>query len=252
LIIRRLIESGEEKLFLIPQTIHAALSGDLASNWGGGGLPPLVLPEIVWPAIFHHDDGWILPDKSPEIDANTKRPTSFLDYPIDHSHEIWTNSIEGCGRIGSLAQYLVAKHFVILREHSDSAKSAEATRFIERFKPECSKWLDEWSSAYGEVPEQQLDLALEQLRFFDWFSLWLCLAQRTDEHIFEDTPGDIPLKITPSPNGKFVMDPWPWEVEMVHVAVRGYLVPDRDYLDTKDLQEEMDDLCRIDWYFLPQ
>ncbi len=246
------ISPDESALFLIPQSIHAALSGDLASHWGNGPFQPLVHPEVVWPAIFHHDDGWIPVDKSPPIDPETKRPVSFLDSPADDSHAIWTHSIEWAGRISPFAQYLIAEHFMMLREHSHSAESEAGQRFIHKYEELCDTWRDNWESRHPLCDDHEVKLAIRQLRFFDWFSLWLCLDRRTETHTFEETPGEAPLTVEPQGDGTFLTSPWPWTTDDVHVAVGGHLVPDRDYTSTEDLLSEMNDWCRLEWVFRPK
>lgn len=196
-------QGKEPKLLLIPQSVHAALSGDLASHWGRGDFLPLVHPEVVWPAIFHHDDGWIPADKHPAIDPETRRPLSFMDSPAPDSHAIWSKSIEWAGRISPLAQYLIAEHFMSLREHSQSGDSPEGEAFVHKYEALCETWRDNWEARHPATDDRQLQLAVRQLRFFDWFSLWLCLEKRTEPHLFQETPGDIDLKLTPQPGGRF-------------------------------------------------
>lgn len=246
------LPDGEPKLFLIQQSVHAALSGDLASHWGNKPFAPLVHPEVVWPAIFHHDDGWIPVDKSPPIDRKTKRPVSFLDSPAPDSHAIWTKSIEWAARISPFAQYLIAEHFMTLREHSESAESEAGQTFIHKYEELCETWRDNWEKRHPQCSDEEEKLAVAQLRFFDWFSLWLCLDERSEIHTFEKTPDEIPLTVDPQPNGNILTSPWPWTVDHVHVAVGGYLVPDRDYADTDDVLREMNDWCRLEWRFAPK
>lgn len=243
--------TGDSMLFLIPQSIHAALSGDLASHWGNGSVPSLIHPEVVWPAIFHHDDGWMTTDRSPPINPETKRPLTFLDTPTDLAHEIWTKSIEGAARISPFAQYLIAEHFMSLREHSHAADTPAGQKFVHKYEELCDTWRDNWESRHPLCNDQEVKLAIEQLRFFDWFSLWLCLDERTEPHTFEETPAHRPLTITPQPEDTMQVDPWPWNTDHMHVAVGGYLVPDRDYEDTDDLLLEMNDWCRMEWLFVP-
>jgi len=242
---------GEPMLFLIQQSVHAALSGDLASHWGNGPFAPLVHPAVVWPAIFHHDDGWIPADKSPAIDPKTRRPMTFMDSPTAESHAIWTKSIEWAARISPFAQYLIAEHFMTLREHSESAESEAGQKFLQKYEELCESWRDRWEDRHPSCTEEEEKLALAQLRFFDWFSLWLCLDERKEEYTFERTPGDTRLTVDPVAEDRFLAQPWPWTVDQVNVVVGGYLVPDRDYTDTDDLLAEMNDWRRIEWQFVP-
>lgn len=238
-------------LLLIEQSVHAALSGDLASYWGRGPFAPLVHPEVVWPAIYHHDDGWQPVDRLPPINPETKRPRSFLHTPVEEAHVIWTRSIDWAGRISPFAQYLIAEHFMLLRQHSHASDTEAAKIFLHKYEELCSTWRDNWESRHPCCSEQEEKLAVHQLQFFDWLSIWLCIAERTEPHTFEETPGQIPLKVQPQPGDVFRTNPWPWTVEQLHVSVSGYLIPDRDYRDSEDVKNEMTDLRRIDWQFLP-
>lgn len=251
MIVRPLKSATDSRLFLIPQSIHAALSGDLASHWGKGDFLPLVHPEVTWPAIFHHDDGWIAADKNPAIDPETGRPQSFMHFPVPQSQAIWTQSIEGAARISPFAQYLIAEHFMTLREQSESHDSTVGREFIEKYAACCQQWRAKWQQRHPDTTDQQINLAVTQLRFFDWFSLWLCLEERTEPHTFEETPSHRELHVEPRPDGRIVTTPWPWKVDNLHVAVGGYVVPDREYSGTTDLISEMTRWHRLEWTFVP-
>lgn len=246
------LPNGQSALVLIPQSVHAALSGDLASHWGRNGFAPLVHPEVVWPAIFHHDDGWIPVDNAPPVDPETRRPVSFLDSPAADSHRIWTRSIEGAARISPFAQYVIAEHFMMLREQSHSADSEAGRTFLRQYEELTDSWRDRWESRHPLCSEAEVKLAVAQLRFFDWFSLWLCLADRDEPSTLNVPDHEARLRITPLKDGLMQTEPWPWTVDDVHVSVGGWLVPDRDYEDTDDVLREMNDWRRLHWRFAPK
>ncbi len=136
-----------------------------------------------------------------------------------------------------------------LREHSESAESEAGQTFIHKYEELSEAWRDNWEQRHPYCTEEEEKLALAQLRFFDWFSLWLCLGERDEVHTFEQTPGDTPLTVDPVAPDCYLAFPWPWTVDRVHVAVGGYLVPDRDYVDTDDLLAEMNNWQRLEWKF---
>ncbi|MEX0793031.1 MAG: DUF3891 family protein [Pirellulaceae bacterium] len=248
-------------LLLIRQTDHAALSRDLAAAWGGEPFAGIALPEFTMPAILHHDDGWDAWEKAPKIDAESGRPQSFLNTSAEDSHRVWMGGVRRCAEFGPLAQYLVAKHFLILREHSSSADTSVGSEFLDQLDADCDVWLAQWweSAAAQGVSEGDVELALRQLRFFDWFSLWLCLADRDEEYQFPETPDHHELTLLPREHKAPASDavqtigarPWPWRQDTIDLSIAARVVPDRAYQDGDDLMREYGQQTTLRWRLTP-
>lgn len=248
-------------LLLIRQTDHAALSRDLAAAWGGEPFAGIALPEFTMPAILHHDDGWDAWEKAPKIDGESRRPQSFLNTSAEDSHRVWMGGVRRCKEFGPLAQYLVGKHFLILREHSSSAETSVGSEFLDQLDADCDTWLAQWweSSESQGTRQQDVELALRQLRFFDWFSLWLCLADRHQEYQFPETPDHHELTMLPiaeeASAGEAVPSiqalPWPWRQNSIDLSIAARVVPDRAYKDGNDLMSEYGQEATLRWQLTP-
>ena len=87
-------ENGQPGWLLISQVEHARISGEFAESWidsptANVTFLPLINPEELLPAIYHHDDGWQDWEKSPEVDPQTGRPLAFTEMPLEVALEIW-------------------------------------------------------------------------------------------------------------------------------------------------------------------
>lgn len=257
-------EPGKPQWLLITQLEHARLSGELAKHWGHAPFIPLVCAEQLLPTVYLHDDGWRTWEQSPEIDSQTGRPLGFTEMPLAESLDIWTKSIERAASIGPLAAWGVAGHFTSLLSHADEATQPAARTWLAACEQQRAGWLSQWlSSAHdqtiGSGPDrnqEQAELALAQLKLFDWLSLWLCLAERTTLQEFE-IPGSPKLTITPLPQQSeqhtqtLLLDPWPLTTGELTLSVTGRLVPVRHYTSDQELAEVPADQHTLTWRLVP-
>ena len=78
-----IVRQDGDRLILILQTDHAAISGWLAEHWGNDAFDrPDPFDSVVY-AAARHDDGWIPWEKAPKVDPETRLPYQFTDLPID-------------------------------------------------------------------------------------------------------------------------------------------------------------------------
>lgn len=81
---------------LLSQVEHARLAGRIADVWGNAVVSNLPLPELLVPAVRHHDDGWYEYEQALQLDSETGTPRSFTEMPMDVATGIWSRSIEFC------------------------------------------------------------------------------------------------------------------------------------------------------------
>jgi hypothetical protein len=201
---------GSPAWVLISQVDHAHLSGELAEGW----REEIPCRTVVLPTIYRHDDGWRAWEAAPTIDPATGRPRSFLDMPHAKTHEIWQKSIAGVADLGPLAQFMVAEHFCRLRRSGEASGDPQVQAFLGEFDGRYRQWLAQWQS---ENPARNTlavaERAVDWLQFFDLFSLWLCMADRTQPHQLT-LPGGTNLSLLPVQPGwnesTLMVDPWPW------------------------------------------
>ena len=215
---------------LISQLEHARIAGELATDWGRTPFAPLVRPETLLPTIFRHDAGWADWELHPSVDPATGLPRQFTEMPLVESLPIWQRSIDALAELGPLAQDLVSGHFSALLRHSNQwqrsshPQVAEAADFLARQDADRARWHEAWQG-----DELAAVLALEQLQFFDRFSLGLCCAP-ISEALTLPTPDGPPLVIIPLSSSTFEVTPWPWRVPQKTLRAAGRWFPEGRYL----------------------
>ncbi len=175
------LQDGRPGWLLISQPAHARLAGDLARYWMSlpEFAPPGNAPDLL-AAIDHHDDGWEGWDRHWYEHTTDGVPIAFHEMdPVDSNH-IWDESIKLAKSHGPLATYIVARHFVRMRERSSSVDpSGSSEKFIDRNQSLCERSLDAWKQIRKRTrcERELVELAVDGLQFFDNLSLILCLGK---------------------------------------------------------------------------
>jgi len=171
--------------WLVAQSDHAALSGDLAANLSSPFFPKLDV-EVVH-AISLHDAGWAQfdggdehvngprPDKifwAPKISAQGK-PLSFLEMRPAEFVRAWSNSIACAEKACAIGGILVSVHFSRLAESRLQAggDTPDDTRSIRAF---VSSQAERRSARANGRSAEEIDLLVDVLQFCDLLSLYLC------------------------------------------------------------------------------
>ena len=172
--------------WLITQPDHAALAGELASQFAAADFP--ALDRAVVQAVALHDAGWARYDGGGAAGGGAKsfppqpprdrlgHPLSFLQAPVPMFVEAWTLSIQ-CAeeRTGAIGGLMVSGHFRRLAQHrlnsvQDTAEdSACIHAFLTRETQQDETRLRRQSHSRAEV-ERLIDV----LQFCDLLSLYLC------------------------------------------------------------------------------
>ena len=178
--------------WLVAQSDHAALSGDLAANLSSPFFPKLDV-EVVH-AISLHDAGWAQfdggdehvngprPDKifwAPKISAQGK-PLSFLEMRPAEFVRAWSNSIACAEKACAIGGIVVSVHFSRLAESRLRAggDTPDDTRSIRAF---VSSQAERRSARANGRSAEEIDLLVDVLQFFDLLSLYLCCGAQ--EHV---------------------------------------------------------------------
>lgn len=188
------LQNGSPGWLLVSQRSHAGLAAELACQWAT--LPKCVPPGAVSDllrAIRHHDDGWDAWDRHWYDHLDHGVPIAFHEMDPAESNRIWGESIELAKSSGPLVTYLVARHFVRMRERSssDDAGGASAS-FIDRNQRLCERSLRTCQATRGwrHADMGLVESAVDGLQFFDNLSLILCLGKVTTS--IELTPPAFP------------------------------------------------------------
>ncbi len=248
------LEQQGPQWLLVSQVEHARISGELAAVWEEQ------FPSEVIEAIKHHDDGWAHWEDAPQLDSRLGRPYSFLELPAVEAMTIWEGSIAEARKIGPLAGWIVAGHFMALLARSDHAQEPLAQQWLQLMAGQRTAWLTEWQNV---SPDNSLQIAARAQRVLlvaDLFSLWLCcdcpltdggasilnasdMKERTAAVLglyqFEVCESSVKL-----PNDRnqplqlswtLAIKPWPLTVDELPLAANALLVPARHYEDAGEL-----------------
>ena len=242
---------GESTWVLISQIEHARVSGELARHWGVDQISQLQPYDVVLSAIYRHDDGWAEWEQAPGIDKKTGIPLSFTEIPMSLADQIWSQSVELGSSLGPLAQYLIASHFIHLRQRGDSAAGNEVSQFVRTYEPLSRGWLAEWlCQDSGEHTLQAAQRALRHVQIFDSLSLWLCCAERTEA--FQVTvPAGQHITLTPVDSSQICVTPWPLSTSSLVIEVVGRRVLMRRYADSGDLAGCRSEQVTLHWELIP-
>lgn len=250
--------SGQPAWILISQVAHARLAAAVAEVWGKAPFATLVPRDEVLAGIEHHDDGWAAWERSPKVDPRSGRPLDFTEVTIDDWLPIWQNSIDAAAQHGPLPGCMVAGHFVALLQRFDSrwkqvpAYTQLAMSFLVRQENATATWLRQWCVMHGTTSDQAQTTAarsIAELQWFDWLSLWLCCGERTDAVTF-DTPSGR-LTITPQPDRRMLLDPWPLTVAQFEVSAPGRQVAARQYTSADELAQAPASEVKLRWTLHP-
>ena len=226
--------AGSPIWLLISQMDHAKLAADLAHAWH---VPLVDEPEAerqLLATIEHHDDGWREWETSLKADAVSGRPLQFTEMPLADSLEIWQRSIDECRAFGELAGWLVAGHFEALLRHSNAWQktthpaSAAAQAFLARNDAARMEWQAAWQARHpgqSSLP----DRALKWLQFFDYFSLWLCCAER--QGVDRLTGVDREQVVFEANGAEIALVDWPFQVAPLRLSIAGREVTRQSYTD---------------------
>lgn len=247
---------GEEHWVLITQPEHARLAGCVAAAWAGAGWCALEPRDEVLDAVFHHDDGWIDWERSPDVD-DEGNPRQFTDMPLDVVLPIWRRSIAICREIGPLAGAMAAGHFAGLlrrfpgwRDRSAAEEAANADAFLAEQDRRCQAWREAWLSADRRRRVEGADAALAHLQMFDAISLWLCSDDRPESFETEPPQGEPPCCFDWAGDRTWTVSPWPFEAREVRLTVTANRLPVVRYANREALAAAAREPFDLEWRLL--
>jgi Protein of unknown function (DUF3891) len=213
-------------------------------------------------AISLHDCGWPLHDDAPTI--NTKgQPADVFESTPKIAFRVWPASAERAAEKSPYTGLLVSLHVLSLSATTlgNSATSAEPRlRFeLNRFQHREIERQEELRRALGMATDRPLHLGLSEdvtdareqrltyhfrlLQALDRLSLNLCCAKPPNPRIepIIPTPGAVATSLDTRRTAPFqmVIDPWPFGVKQLQVAMPFRRVPNRVYADDDDLRRTL-------------
>ncbi|QDG53549.1 DUF3891 family protein [Persicimonas caeni] len=190
----------------ITQEHHAVLSGLLAGAWKPTRLDPLLVQ-----AIGVHDNPWREADAQPLFNDDRGLPHDFITYPMEEKIALYRHGLDALEEVHPWIAHLVSRHYTTFSgtRDVDTLVGPERAR-RERLEGLIADWRLDAS-----------DEALRWVKFFDIFSLHLCLTGPrtqtdsiprwlTDPDKWSTAPDGTELKLRWESDATLTVDPWPF------------------------------------------
>lgn len=156
-------------LELIKQHDHALLAGEMASFAGKPPFSPSTYRTIITAAL--HDTSW------KESDEQFRdNPHPFTDYPMSEKIKLYKNGIDRMEQIDEYVALLTSIHYTAFFQ-PDGPEETKQFLLGEKRRQEKLR---------AKFPYENIELAHQQLKMWDNFSLYVCLnkpgVQKEHEH----------------------------------------------------------------------
>jgi hypothetical protein len=220
----------------IPQSQHAAISGQIARAWGNDAFPPPAPRPEVCLAAARHDDGMDDFDRRPELDPETGLPRSFMRMPLGTWLECWRRGPSLVATDSPYAGVLVSLHGTgLLAYRRIPEEDAEERGLADGYRAEQERLRAGWIERCRDDPETSPyveEVSLERnrrlLALWDAMSLAVCMPRLPGR--FERVPAAteegavLELEEVGEPETGAVtvsVDPWPFSAPEVPLAASG-------------------------------
>lgn len=269
--IRRDVDDDAERpaWLLVSQREHARIAAEMSAVWNDA-FGPLVEPRKAFVEMIRkHDDGWVAWEQRPEVHGG--RPRDFMEMPLDEALAIYRRSIAVASTISRYAGTVVGAHFRYLvqmtsEKHEakhDWARDVEhlAEDFLDEQDGLRREFAETFSTAERGRAEADVDRGLYLLQFFDFASLWLCCAERSEPQTIAGpeqprSDGELkkriefrftPIGRTDDGRRRVTIAPWPLQVPSLDLTVVGRLVPIADYASAESLAAATSESRELTW-----
>lgn len=190
------------------------------------------------------------------VDPATGVPRQFTEMEPAETLAIWTQSIDTAAARGPLEGYLVAGHFCRLSRRSTAGKEHDPKwhpflGFLDNYEARAREWLARWQALDAAHTPQLAEHALDQLQFFDTFSLWFCCSESTEREVVE-TPSGSDLSIVPRSPSQLYLMPWPFTVDSLDLSVPGRMIPASQYGSRDELAAAPSQAIELRWKLTPK
>lgn len=248
---------------VVRQTDHARMAKDILEAW----QRPICLPESIWPLLLeaaeHHDDGWGLEDRNPQLDDDG-RPIAFDTAMPVHHVGIWRRSVDIAGQRDPFVRLLICLHARSLYAQFNSEENRHELRFVQQFMDDLSVDIEELlrhcQIAGGDralaVEPENLNVASRLLLFADGLSLWLLGAVKQLGHVGELTAGDTVSNMERSwqSTGVASLNPWPMHEPEVTLGIQTLKLVTGRFEDELAFKQALMDTAweESQWQLVPQ
>ena len=245
-----LIRTEADRVVLIAQPAHAALSGQLARSWGNARFGSVEPFDDVCLGALLHDIGWIDWEQAPTLNLATGLPHSFLQLSTRDHVGIWKAASRRATAFGRYPALLTSMHFTGLyerfhdysRDNADDARDARALVARELAFQQNTIAVLRADPALGTFASAGvLERNRQLVALWDGISLAICHGF-SEPRTFRGAPDansgvDLVLSAI---DGAVSVDPWPFSVERLTVRVDGRVL-NGTYEDQETMRHAMSD-----------
>ena len=237
-------ETADGNFFLVDQQDHTELSGQFAAHWGNDRFERLRPYASMVFGTSHHDGGYREWEHLPPINSEKGRPAGLgepLGFPgqldcyvrnIDWvgSHDRYAGLIVSMHRTGLWQQRYETVQSSTRASQGARAASPEITAITERL--EAAQKLEMQALGNGDATfEHELWTNFRILQLYDLLSIYFCCEGWDEGRLTEHFIGPVPMSYETQDDAKFTIvpigervlkiDPFPFDVSPLTVAVRG-------------------------------
>lgn len=238
------------RLLVVLQPDHGVQTGLIADAWGNSEVPaPREHRRAGRLAATHHDDGWAVWERRPDIDPDTGAPVQFHQLKPPAHLTAYRAGIERAAQTDPWAGLLVSMHgvglyndrygsFRLVEQHFTDHERALVEEF---FTDMAALQRQLYEQAVGHAPSRpphELPEVREEyllLQIWDRLSLQYAFRHAADGEL-APVPGADGATLTCLSRGRFqlALDPYPFAQDRVELPVTASVVEDRVYADPED------------------
>ncbi|OJY43420.1 DUF3891 family protein [Pseudonocardia sp. 73-21] len=243
------------RLLVVRQPDHGLQTGLIAAAWGNDEVPAVTEHrEASRLAAAHHDDGWAIWERHPDLDPHTGQPTQFHQVKPREHVPAYRAGIQRAAQLDPWTELLVSMHGAgLYNDRYGSYRLAEVgeqsltdteRELVEEFLTDMARLQASlYTEAIGHAPPSaphalpEVMSAYLLLQVWDRISLQFALRHAADATIAPlPVPGQQHAEIRCHARGRFrlALDPYPFAESSVALPVTASIVPDRPYTDTED------------------
>jgi hypothetical protein len=240
----------DSRLLVVLQPDHGVQTGLIAAAWGNAEVPPPREHRRAGRlAATHHDDGWAVWERRPDLDPETGVPIQFHQLKPPAHLTAYRAGIERAAQTDPWTGLLVSMHgaglyndrYGSFRLVEQNFTADERTLVDEFLADMASLQRQLYEQAVGhapsrpphELPEVRDEYLL--LQIWDRLSLQYAYRHATDG-VLAPLPGIGEAGLTCSSRGRFTLalEPYPFAEDRVELPVRASMIADREYADPED------------------
>lgn len=224
-----ILVEDRDRLLLVAQPAHAALSGQVAAAWDFAGLPAVAedARAAVVLGIALHDLSWIGFEAAPSLNAATGLPHGFRELPAGRQAARWAASVDQAGAFGPWPALLVSRHGVRIYGTFFRRDRAEASDIaaVDAFLAAEEARFPALRAAAGATADaaRQADLLTGAC---DWLSLLFCgdpmRTPRVPHVPLAGGVGEVEVRLA---GAEGTITPWPFAQPTVALSVPARALP---------------------------